>query len=151
MIKDRDKTNSDMQQKLEELESEIVSLNQKVDTLNRKYVKLSTENSSVKRKHNIANLNLQNTKRELNLKSFTMKYLRDKPDVVKFYTGFATYSEFSTLLNFLSPDINYVEYWGSTITKTHQKRNHGLSSEDQLLLLLSRLRVGLLTEDLAYR
>ncbi|XP_013394003.1 uncharacterized protein LOC106161553 [Lingula anatina] len=95
---------------------------------------------------------LEEEKRKEN--TFSMESLKEKPEAIKFYTGFSSYAEFKNFHDFLSPDISDMHYWGSTYHDKDTPRGkytRSLDSEDELLLVLARLRVGLLEEDLAFR
>jgi AraC-like DNA-binding protein len=79
--------------------------------------------------------------------------------LIRFYTGLEDYKTFKTLLDSLGPAVSNLLYYG---TKTDSER---LSSEDvikrrpkitnspeqEFFLVLARLRLGLLEEDIATR
>lgn len=151
-IKEKDKTLFELELKILDLESNVHSLKDELDERRKKCEELTREVSTLQRKTTLLNAELTQTQTDLNDKTFRFQSIKDKPDVVKFYTGFSSYTEFLSFYDFLYPDFPYVNYWGSKATKdSESRRNHKLTPEDQLLLVLSRLRVGLLEEDLAYR
>jgi hypothetical protein len=152
-IREKDQIIYDLESKIEELESKILSLKNEAEQMRKNYDNVLLEVSTLQRKNTLAIAELDQTKRELNSKTFSFQSIKDKPDIVKFYTGFSSHSEFLSLYNFLSPDFSCINYWGSKekITSSERPRHHKITPEDQLLLVLSRLRVGLLEEDLAYR
>ena len=88
-----------------------------------------------------------------------MKNLRHDPKVFKFYTGF-TEEQFSCLLEFLGDGMNNLTYWGSSSASNSNNEDLGgskpgpsrkLTAEDELLLVFTRQRVGMLEQDLAVR
>lgn len=88
-----------------------------------------------------------------------MKNLRQDPKVFKIYTGF-TEEQFCCLLEFMGDGINNLTYWGSSSASNFNNENLGgskpgpsrkLTAEDELLLVLTRLRVGMLEQDLSVR
>ena len=94
-----------------------------------------------------------------NQEIFPVKNLRQDPKVFKFYTGF-TEEQFSCLLEFLGDGMNNLTYWGSSSASNSNNEDLGsskpgpsrkLTAEDELLLVLTRLRVGMLEQDFAVR
>lgn len=80
------------------------------------------------------------------------------PKVFKFYTGF-TEEQFYCLLEFLIDGMDNLTYWGTSSASNSNSIDLGdlkpeplrkLTSEDELLLVLTRLR-GMLEQDLAVR
>ena len=75
----------------------------------------------------------------------------------RFYTGFTDYSTFKAFFNYLSPACNHLIYRGSTTrpinSNTQRKcgKQRSISPEQELFLVLSRLRCGFLLQDLAHR
>lgn len=71
-----------------------------------------------------------------------------------FYMGL-TWNQLKTLHSTLSPACDNLVFWGANAPIGHvlesEKRSMKLNSLQQMVLTLVRLRVGLLTEDLAYR
>lgn len=112
------------------------------------------ENMTLKRKYHMAELHIENVKCKMASKTLSIDAIKSHPDKMRFYTGFANYKEFLVLFNFLLPDIHHLYYWGSTQCKDVQPSrgsNRTLSAENELLLVLTRLRLGLLHEDIAFR
>lgn len=71
----------------------------------------------------------------------------------KFYTGLQ-YSQIIALYEFCSPECESLSLWSSIqkpMQKNKKKQPSKLTSLEQLLIVLVRLRVGLLTEDMSYR
>ena len=75
----------------------------------------------------------------------------------KFYTGFPNYSCFKAFYNYLSPACEHLVYHGSNtapITSESQTKcgkPRSMSPEQELFLVLIRLRLGLLVQDIAHR
>ena len=75
----------------------------------------------------------------------------------KFYTGFPDYSTFKIFFDYLSPACNSLIYHGSNtgvISTEEQKkcgRKRTTSPEQELFMVLARMRCGLLLQDLAHR
>ena len=93
----------------------------------------------------------------LETKRFSVKNLRQVPQVFKFYTGF-TEEQFCCTLEFLGNGMNNLTYWGSSSNANSNNEDLGgskprpsrkLTTEDELLLVLTRLHVGMLEQDLA--
>ena len=78
--------------------------------------------------------------------------LRKDPKVFKFYNSF-TEEQFSCLLEFLSDGMNNLTYLGSSSASNSNDEgpSRKLTPENELLLVLTRLRVGMLEQDLAVR
>lgn len=95
----------------------------------------------------------------LEAKIFSVKNLSQDEKVFKFYTGFSK-EQFDCLLEFLGDGMNNLTYWGSSSAASCNNAELGgskpgpsrrLAPEDELLLVLTRLRVGMLEQDLAVR
>ena len=75
----------------------------------------------------------------------------------KFYTGFPDYATFKAFFNYLSPECHHLNYHGSSTAPvlSEDQKKHGkqraLSPEEELFMVLSRLRCGFLGQDLAHR
>ena len=74
----------------------------------------------------------------------------------KFYTGFPNYSCFKAFYNYLSPACEHLLYHGSNtapITSDSQTKcgkPRSMSPEQELFLVLIRVRLGLLVQDIAH-
>ena len=95
----------------------------------------------------------------LEAKIFFVKNLSQDEKVFKFYTGFSK-EQFDCLLEFLVDGIYNLTYWGSSSAASCNNAELGgskpgpsirLATEDELLLVLTRLRVRMLQQDLAVR
>jgi hypothetical protein len=86
--------------------------------------------------------------------AFRVENISDDDNKVKFYTGFSTFAALMVCFNFLGPSVNKLAY-RSTYTVAEEKSKKGrtrtLSPLNEFFLLLVRLRLGLLEQDLAYR
>ena len=73
----------------------------------------------------------------------------------EFYTGFPNYKTFQAFYNFLCPACERLRYKGSNHSEFESKEKSGrkraLSPEEELFLCPSRLRCGLLEQNLANR
>ncbi len=75
----------------------------------------------------------------------------------RFYTGFPNYSIFKAFYDYLSPACEHLVYHGSNtapITSESQikcGKQRSMSPEQELFLVLTRLRLGLLLQDIAHR
>ncbi|XP_044137494.1 uncharacterized protein LOC122928579 isoform X2 [Bufo gargarizans] len=81
--------------------------------------------------------------------SFCMNSIKNESKWVRFYTGFDSYEHLTDFLSFLTADQQLCT--GRIRKKTEVGPQSALSLEDQLLLVLTRLRLGLLLQDLAFR
>ena len=77
---------------------------------------------------------------------------------MKFYTGIQTIAIFHVIFNLIKPCLSSMIYWRGSKTvspskhSSHKKRfKQILPHKDQLLMVLMRLRLGLLNEDLSDR
>ena len=91
--------------------------------------------------------------------NFSADGLRDNPKLFRFYTGLPDYETFEIILESFGPAVNNLIYVGSNtnaskiISADHIKRGpkRSLPAEQEFFLVLVRLRLGLLEEDIAYR
>ncbi|XP_053546626.1 uncharacterized protein LOC128638596 isoform X2 [Bombina bombina] len=81
--------------------------------------------------------------------SFCMNSIKSESKWVRFYTGFEGYEQLKNFLSFVTADQNLCA--GKIRKRTEVGPQSALSLEDQLLLVLTRLRLGLLLQDLAFR
>jgi len=115
-----------------------------------KELELSLESEIIRRK---------TAEAALEAKRFSVKNLLKDPKVFKFYTGF-TEEQFYCLLEFLGDGMDNLTYWGTSSASNSNSEDLGglkpgpsrkLTTEDELLLVLTSLRVGMLEQDLAVR
>ena len=73
---------------------------------------------------------------------------------ILFYTGFPSYEHLMVCFNFLGPAVAALEYRDSTKfpdDRSNKGRPRSLSPIDEFFMVLVRLRLGLLEQDVAYR
>ena len=130
--------------------------------LNEQIKDLSTENKSLKsenkrQKTEIIQLKEQ-LQNELNKKPFSVDCFKGDDKLFRFYTGLQDYKTFKTLFASFGPAVSNLIYYG-TKTKTDNIKSsdytkHGPKrslTPEEFFLVLVRLRLGLLEEDLAFR
>eukprot|EP00731_Ephydatia_muelleri_P026308 Em0018g408a len=96
-------------------------------------------------------LEAQNTSRNECPPTFRIDQVKHDDRLVRFYTGFITYRIFLAFFNFLGPVVNNLQYWGSKEGARVRNRKRKLDPENQLFLALVKLRLNLMTKDLAFR
>ena len=83
---------------------------------------------------------------------FQVEQIANNDDLIRFYTGFRSYSLFLLFFEFLGPATHQLEYWGDAERKTSRRRKtRVLSPLNQYFLTLVKLRLNLRERDLAYR
>ncbi len=121
---------------------EISSLNQQKLKLKEEHDRLCDNFKDLKMKQGIK-------------KSFSSTINSDAK--MRFYTGIQTVAVFNLLFSFLKPHVSNLVFWrGSKVTtsiasKKTTTKTHRLCCKDQFVLVLMRLRLGLLNQDLADR
>ena len=99
-------------------------------------------------------LQLEEVKKLL-LQRFCLKRFEASNSDIQFYTGLPSYPVFMCLNRYLEPLLCYLRLCHSDIkntsTQTFKPRARALQSIDKLFLVLIRLRLGLLEQDLAHR
>ena len=96
-------------------------------------------------------LEAQNTSRNECPPTFRIDQVKHDDRLVRFYTGFITYRIFLAFFNFLGPVVNNLQYWGSKEGARVRNRKRKLDPENQPFLALVKLRLNLMTKDLAFR
>ena len=89
---------------------------------------------------------------------FTLENLSKDEKLFKFYTGFFK-EQFDVLLQFLGEAVSGLNYWGTVGSVSNERAERAkkpgpsrrVTPKDELLLVLARLRVGMLEQDLAAR
>ena len=71
--------------------------------------------------------------------------------LVKLYTGFKCHEDFMSFYEFLGPAVDELKYWGDKEFTRKRQRKRKLSSLDQLLLTLMKLKLNLRNKDIAFR
>ena len=84
---------------------------------------------------------------------FRLKNIAGDDKMVAFYTGFPSYSALIACFRFLGPAVDYLSYTGRNGETLPEKRfrPHVLPPLEEFFLLLVRLRLGLMEQDLAHR
>lgn len=86
---------------------------------------------------------------------FSIECFMDSPEDISFYTGLPNFESFMSFLRLIDPGENAenIRVWSRSYSgrPSNAGRPHMLTAEDQLFLVLVRLRLGLFERDLAYR
>ncbi|CAN7945074.1 unnamed protein product [Ixodes pacificus] len=86
--------------------------------------------------------------------AFGIQKFKASNEDVQFYTGLPSYSHFQALLEFIDPgeDVKNIIYWKTAAPSDGERRGRRrkLSIEDQLFLVLVKLRVGLFHKHLGH-
>ena len=140
----------------------IAYLQEQVAKLSATNEKLKEENESLKhenkcQKDKIRGLTEQ--LKEVDRKHFSTECFKDNDILIRFYTGLEDYKTFKTLFDSFGPAVSNLVYYGTKTdlerlcsedtVKHGPKRNN--SPEQEFFLVLVRLRLGLLEEDMATR
>ncbi|KAM3923538.1 uncharacterized protein RB166_012553 isoform 1-T2 [Leptodactylus fuscus] len=139
----------DTGQQISELESEIQNLTCEKEMLEKKNKELQEQLERTS--GTILHLDQQVKQQEHSREdaNFCMNSIKNDNKWVRFYTGFYSYEHLTDFLGFLTADQKLCT--GKIQRKTEVGPQSALSLEDQLLLVLTRLRLGLLLQDLAFR
>ena len=84
-------------------------------------------------------------------RNFTINSIAADNKLVKLYTGFPSYEIFLAFYEFLGPAVDELMYWGEKEFTRKRQRKRKLSSVDQLLLTLMKLKLNLRNKDLGFR
>ena len=92
-------------------------------------------------------------------KTLTLENIKDNPKQMQFWTGFPSFDNFKAIFDSLEPRAKNMVYWRghmstSTCTSTRSNKpgpERKLDLLDEFFMTMVRLKVGLLTEDLAQR
>ena len=96
--------------------------------------------------------NAQLSKTAKSINHFGINQICHNNKLIRFYTGFVTYSMFLAFFTFLGPSVNELNYWGSKRKSTSiRHRSCKLDPKDQLFLTLMKLRLNFPFQDLAFR
>ena len=88
---------------------------------------------------------------ELRERKSNLKIIQGSDAKTRFYTGLLTFAVFMALLKFIEPYITVARQRLSNSDNSFQGRRKCLSTGEELLAVLMRLRLGLLGEDVADR
>lgn len=97
------------------------------------------------------NKDLKSKLSKMSRKAFSVEDVARNDDLVKLYTGFATYSVFLAFYEFLGPSVNELAYRGVAQRAQKRQRRRKLDSLNQFFLTLMKLRLNLRNKDLAFR
>ncbi len=120
------------------------------DGFEQQYNKLKTKHDELKTKH-------EELSNKYNQCVLRLEHVIASDTNFKFYTSFPNYATFKAFFDYLQPACNFLMYAGSCNTEhveaTQQKhgRPRSLSPEQELFMVLVRLRCGLLGLDIANR
>ncbi|XP_018431998.1 PREDICTED: uncharacterized protein LOC108804655 [Nanorana parkeri] len=140
---------TDMGQQISQLESEIRNLRCENEILEKKNKDLEEQ---LERSSGTVLYLGQQVKHQQNSRDdggFCMNSIKNDGKWVRFYTGFDSYEHLADFLSFLTADQRLCS--GKIRKRSEVGPQSALSLEDQLLLVLTRLRLGLLLQDLAFR
>ena len=115
---------------------EYLQLKGKIESLEAETNSLRKEKLELEQKYQFAMSELHSLKMSAQNGLMSSAAIKDNDSKTKFYTGLSTYHIFTVLFSFLYPFVN---------------RPTKLSLNDELLMVLMKLRLNLQTEDLAYR
>lgn len=124
------------------------------DDLRQEIHNLQSELKRLKLQHEAE---VNDLKQQLLRSKFSLQRFKDSDSDMEFYTTFPNYSSFKNFVDFLSPACEKLRYIGSKNgnlqSEEQQKRGRkrSLTPEEELFMVLSRLRCGLLERDVANR
>ena len=130
--------------------------NLKVSSLQDELESLKTNNKRLQQKVNALSNQLLHEKNRG--KPFSCKDIKSDAKM-KFYTGIQTLAIFNVIFDLIKPCLSSMVYWrgnNNTVSPSKyishkKKRDQKVPVKDQFLLVLMRLRLGLMNEDLADR
>ncbi|XP_077313525.1 uncharacterized protein LOC143934088 [Lithobates pipiens] len=140
---------TDMGQQISQLESELRNLRCENEILEKKNKDLEEQ---LERSSGTVLYLGQQVKQQENSRNdggFCMNSIKSDGKWIRFYTGFDSYEHLTDFLSFLTADQKLCS--GKIRKRSEVGPQSALSSEDQLLLVLTRLRLGLLLQDLSFR
>lgn len=99
---------------------------------------------------------INDLKTENALLKFTLSNIADNDKKVSFYTGFPSYKALMAFYKFLGPAVYNLTYWNSKVEEStcvskRKGRPRALAPLEEFFLVLVRLRLGLLEQDIADR
>ena len=105
--------------------------------------------------HRISDLTKENSvlRSKISSSKFTIGNIATCDKKVSFYTGFPSYGSLKACFDFLGPSVHRLSYWstGTTPDVKGKGRPRGLSPIDEFFMVLVRLRLGSLEQDLSDR
>ena len=97
---------------------------------------LEAENASLKKQQNV-------------ISYFRIESIQHDDKLIRFYTGFVSYTVYLAFFEFLGPVVDHVNYWGAKEGAQQRYRSRKLDSKNQLFLTLVRLKLNIKLTDLA--
>lgn len=156
-VKSRDVDNAQLKRELKSKEDEISRLHEKLQQKDCEHNTKMTELTMKLNQESHAKSELEILNRQ---KVFNVETVKDNNKLFRFYTGFENYEMFSMVLDFLGRETaSHLDYINCNKSSPDQ-RNHyvnkpgpsrALSVENEFFMVLCRLKVGLLEDDLAVR
>ena len=156
-VKSLDNENEQLKRQLKLKEDEILRLQERLRQNDCEHNTKMTELTMKLDKESKAKVELEISNRQ---KVFNIATVKDNNKLFRFYTGFENYEMFSMVLDFLGREAaSHLDYINSKISSP-DPRNHNvnkpgpsraLSVENEFFMVLCRLKVGLLEDDLAVR
>ncbi|OCT72944.1 uncharacterized protein LOC108696677 [Xenopus laevis] len=140
---------TDMGQQITQLESDVRNLHCEKEILEKKNNELQEQLARSSRTVLYLSQQVKSKETDRNETSFCLKSIKNESKWVRFYTGFDGYEQLSNFLAFLTADPDLCT--GKIRRRTEVGPQNALGLEDQLFLVLTRLRLGLLLQDLAFR
>ncbi|KAG8434046.1 hypothetical protein GDO86_012421 [Hymenochirus boettgeri] len=140
---------ADMGQQIAHLESEIRNSHCEKEILEKKNNELQEQLTKSSRTILYLSQQVKNWETDREDNGFSLNNIKTESKWVRFYTGFDGYEQLSKFLEFLTADQKLC--LGKIRRRTEVGPQNALSLEDQLFLVLTRLRLGLLLQDLAFR
>ena len=90
-----------------------------------------------------------------NCSPFSIEQIAEDKGLVRFYTGFEDYNTLMICYKFLGPCVHHLHYWSKRNGEREIQETRGaprmLSPLNEFFLVLCRIRLGLLEQDLAFR
>ena len=133
------------------------SLNE-FEKLKKEYLELQQQLKTQSKAAELFKMERDKLKRTLTLKgSLSIENIKHDDKLLCFHNGFPTYNTFKQCLAIIDPGINgqNIIYVGEKLVNGRKRKrktlNKKLPVEDEFLLMLVRLRLGLFVEDLAIR
>ena len=131
-------------------------LNSKIKSLEREVISERVQRNVLSNSHVVDNnplpSNTINEPESVPFEDFSVDSVKKDDNLFKFYTGLA-FLQFMALWEFLGPSCYNLQYWNKPTKSSDKKigRDRKLDPMNELFLTLIRLRLGLLTKDLAHR
>ena len=90
-------------------------------------------------------------KKEHDHMQFRLANISHDEKMITFYTGFPSFTTLKTCFEYLGPAVNHLSYKENESDACRSGRPHILPPMEEFFLVLVRLRLGLMEQDIAYR